>query len=228
MPFVAGFHGLGPSAGRGFDAFRRKSHLRQEPISALARWQTLTHVMSGRWPLSNSDTSGQSARMLLRERTRTDHDRVDAAFARFDLGDPADYREFLLAQASALLPLEHRVRLVAPPTRKPHPCRPRRPRPRHPGTARVARVSLHGRNARRALCGRRFAPRRSDARPARTRASPPPVPVRRGFVTLALARRPDRPRTRRACLPGRGPCRRACGLRPFRSRRSCASRSSRP
>lgn len=44
--------------------------------------------------------------MLLRERTRTDHDRVDAAFARFDLGDPADYREFLLAQASALLPLE--------------------------------------------------------------------------------------------------------------------------
>ncbi len=44
--------------------------------------------------------------MLLRERTRTDHDRVDVAFARFDLGDPADYREFLLAQASALLPLE--------------------------------------------------------------------------------------------------------------------------
>lgn len=44
--------------------------------------------------------------MLLRESTRPDHDRVDAAFARFDLGDPVDYREFLLAQASALLPIE--------------------------------------------------------------------------------------------------------------------------
>ncbi|MGV3511394.1 MAG: biliverdin-producing heme oxygenase [Novosphingobium sp.] len=44
--------------------------------------------------------------MLLRERTRPDHDRVDSAFAQFDLADPADYRAFLLAQASAFLSIE--------------------------------------------------------------------------------------------------------------------------
>lgn len=44
--------------------------------------------------------------MLLREGTRPDHDRVDAAFGRFDLSDPLDYGAFLMAQAAALLPLE--------------------------------------------------------------------------------------------------------------------------
>lgn len=44
--------------------------------------------------------------MLLRMGTRPDHDRVDAAFGRFDLSARADYGEFLMAQAAALLPLE--------------------------------------------------------------------------------------------------------------------------
>lgn len=44
--------------------------------------------------------------MILRESTRPEHDRVDAAFAHFDLRDPADYGAFLMAQAAALLPIE--------------------------------------------------------------------------------------------------------------------------
>lgn len=38
----------------------------------------------------------------LRRETRVDHERVDAAFGRFDLADPADYAAFLSAQARVL------------------------------------------------------------------------------------------------------------------------------
>lgn len=42
----------------------------------------------------------------MRRGTRAGHDRVDAAFSRFDLGDRADYARFLRAQARAYLPVE--------------------------------------------------------------------------------------------------------------------------
>jgi heme oxygenase len=42
----------------------------------------------------------------LRALTTPDHARVDRAFARFDLSTAEGYREFLTAQARALLPLE--------------------------------------------------------------------------------------------------------------------------
>lgn len=47
--------------------------------------------------------------MMLRERTRSAHDRVDAAFGRFDLADRLAYGEFLAAQAAAILPVEERL-----------------------------------------------------------------------------------------------------------------------
>lgn len=47
-----------------------------------------------------------TARQVLRTATSDDHDRVDAAFARFDLADRDDYIRFLLAQAEAFLPVE--------------------------------------------------------------------------------------------------------------------------
>ena len=43
---------------------------------------------------------------MLRVATRAAHDRVDALFSDLDLGDPADYRCFLTAQAAAFLPVE--------------------------------------------------------------------------------------------------------------------------
>lgn len=47
-----------------------------------------------------------SARTALRAATAADHDRVDAIFGRFSLGDEADYRRFLKAQAGAFLTAE--------------------------------------------------------------------------------------------------------------------------
>ncbi len=47
-----------------------------------------------------------SARQLLRAATADDHERVDRAFAAFDLGERDDYTRFLLAQAEAFLPVE--------------------------------------------------------------------------------------------------------------------------
>ena len=46
------------------------------------------------------------ARQFLKERTAAAHDRVDALFARFDLGVHEDYRLFLEAQAEAHLAAE--------------------------------------------------------------------------------------------------------------------------
>ena len=46
------------------------------------------------------------ARAALRAATAEEHKRVDAAFSRFDLGGEAGYRDFLLAQAEAFLPVE--------------------------------------------------------------------------------------------------------------------------
>jgi heme oxygenase (biliverdin-IX-beta and delta-forming) len=46
------------------------------------------------------------ARTELREATRTDHDRVDAIFSRFDLTNLGAYGAFLSAQAAAFLPVE--------------------------------------------------------------------------------------------------------------------------
>lgn len=43
---------------------------------------------------------------MLRAATRGAHDRVDALFSGFDLGDAGDYRHFLAAQAAAFLPAE--------------------------------------------------------------------------------------------------------------------------
>ena len=45
-------------------------------------------------------------RSLLRQATASAHGRVDAAFTRFDLGQRHDYRKFLTAHASVILPLE--------------------------------------------------------------------------------------------------------------------------
>ena len=47
-----------------------------------------------------------SARAALRAATADSHERVDAAFSRFDLSSADGYRRFLLAQAGALLPVE--------------------------------------------------------------------------------------------------------------------------
>lgn len=47
-----------------------------------------------------------SARTALRTATAKKHDAVDAAFARFDLTDPADYGRFLWAHALALPAVE--------------------------------------------------------------------------------------------------------------------------
>ena len=47
-----------------------------------------------------------SPRFALREATAAEHERVDAAFADFDLADRRSYANFLAAQAAALLPVE--------------------------------------------------------------------------------------------------------------------------
>lgn len=47
-----------------------------------------------------------SVHALLRVATRAAHDRVDAIFSGFELGDAADYRLFLTAQAGAFLHVE--------------------------------------------------------------------------------------------------------------------------
>ena len=47
-----------------------------------------------------------SARQALRAATAAEHDRVDALFSAFDLGDEGDYGRFLAAQAAAFLPVE--------------------------------------------------------------------------------------------------------------------------
>lgn len=47
-----------------------------------------------------------TVRSALRAATQASHDRVDDLFSRFDLTDPADYRLFLAAQASAHVPAE--------------------------------------------------------------------------------------------------------------------------
>lgn len=46
------------------------------------------------------------ARAALRLATRPEHDRVDAAFSRYDLSSREGYRDFLLRQAEAHLPVE--------------------------------------------------------------------------------------------------------------------------
>ncbi|WP_018747252.1 biliverdin-producing heme oxygenase [Chitiniphilus shinanonensis] len=48
----------------------------------------------------------ESLRQRLRSATAGHHARVDAAFGRFDLSRPDDYRAFLVAHARALWPLE--------------------------------------------------------------------------------------------------------------------------
>lgn len=50
--------------------------------------------------------SRQSARSALRNATSADHERVDAAFSRFDLASRDGYGAFLVAQAAAHLPVE--------------------------------------------------------------------------------------------------------------------------
>ena len=48
-------------------------------------------------------------RLRLREATAPDHERVDAAFSRFDLGTRAGYIKFLQAKAAAFLPVEQAI-----------------------------------------------------------------------------------------------------------------------
>ena len=48
-------------------------------------------------------------RLRLREATAPDHEQVDAAFSRFDLGTRAGYIAFLQAQAAAFLPVERAI-----------------------------------------------------------------------------------------------------------------------
>jgi len=47
-----------------------------------------------------------TARSILRQETRDNHDRVDALFSDLRLSDRADYGRFLVAQANAFLPCE--------------------------------------------------------------------------------------------------------------------------
>lgn len=47
-----------------------------------------------------------SARLALRSATATHHERVDAAFRRYDLSDLSQYKDFLQAQAFGFLPVE--------------------------------------------------------------------------------------------------------------------------
>jgi heme oxygenase len=48
-----------------------------------------------------------SVREALRTATSADHDRIDSIYTRFDLSNPSQYRDFLRAQASAHIPVEH-------------------------------------------------------------------------------------------------------------------------
>lgn len=54
------------------------------------------------------------ARRTLREATRGHHDRVDAVFGDFDLGDPAAYAAFLGAHSAAVLPTEAMIATADP------------------------------------------------------------------------------------------------------------------
>lgn len=56
----------------------------------------------------------QHARAALRAATAADHERVDAAFARFNLSDRESYTAFLRAQAAAMLPVEAALDLAVP------------------------------------------------------------------------------------------------------------------
>lgn len=60
-----------------------------------------------------SDTAGMtsyhSARQVLRQATAADHDAVDRLFGGYDLSDPNDYADFLIAQAAAFLPVEDAI-----------------------------------------------------------------------------------------------------------------------
>lgn len=47
-----------------------------------------------------------TAHAALREATRDAHDRLDAHFSRYDLANPADYRDFLSAHAAAYISVE--------------------------------------------------------------------------------------------------------------------------
>lgn len=49
---------------------------------------------------------GMNVRTALRTATRSEHDRVDAAFSQYDLASRDGYRRFLLRQARAHLPVE--------------------------------------------------------------------------------------------------------------------------
>ena len=49
------------------------------------------------------------ARAALRAATAEEHERVDQLFSRFDLSEAEDYRRFLLAQATAFLPIEAKL-----------------------------------------------------------------------------------------------------------------------
>jgi heme oxygenase len=59
-----------------------------------------------------------SAVSLLRSRTAAAHEVVDAAFGRFDLHDPTDYRRFLTAHGRALPVAEARAAAVWPGLRR--------------------------------------------------------------------------------------------------------------
>lgn len=55
---------------------------------------------------AGSPDAGSTARFFLRERTRQQHEATEAAFAPFDLSDPAHYRSFLTAHAMVLPRIE--------------------------------------------------------------------------------------------------------------------------
>lgn len=53
--------------------------------------------------------TSNSARQVLRQATAADHDAVDRLFGGYDLSDRADYADFLIAQATAFLPVEDAI-----------------------------------------------------------------------------------------------------------------------
>lgn len=61
--------------------------------------------------------SGKPARFVLRDSTRNDHDRVDAAFSRFDLSAPGGYAGFLTAHYLAHREIETWLALAEVPPR---------------------------------------------------------------------------------------------------------------
>ena len=78
---------------------------REKPSPVADATEPLTLPSLPAWA-SPSPTKGEGTHAILRRETRAEHDRVDAAFSRFDLTAVDGYARFLQAQARAFLSVE--------------------------------------------------------------------------------------------------------------------------